>query len=174
MATDLYVYMHKEVRTRQEINRGGAITGVMAGIIMSLFGMFLKGLELAGLLPMRDHLSHTFFGLSRAFEGGLFIALLGMMSHLLFSAAMGLFFAYLTVRIQALSKLILAGVGFGVGLWAFLTLLLFPMVSPAIAQVSNPSFLQLLTYLIFGLSLALTPYFESKTGKQHEIKTTRR
>jgi hypothetical protein len=169
MATDTTIYLQNQLRAKQEVNRGGALTGTVAGIIMSVFAMTVNLLQLAGFFQPVQYVSTTFFGLSLTFRGGLFIALLGMMSHLLFSTLMGVLFAYLTVRLSSWGKLILSGLGFSFLLWLILAFLLLPILSPAI----GPSFPQMLTFLVFGLALVLTPYFEAKIAHRNELKANR-
>jgi hypothetical protein len=93
-----------------------------------------------------------------AFEGGLDIALLGLLFH--FVIAMGwtilFFFAYEKVKILQLNKFIV-GIGYGIFVWLGMNLIVLPLSRiPPLTYRLTPTLIMIAIHMfVIGLSISL-------------------
>lgn len=145
---------------RDSLWQGGALTGITAGLIMALIAMifgYVMGMDF-WLLPKM--IAATFLG-ADALTGGVGSVILGLIVHLVVAAAYGILFAFLTPRITSPSSDFGLGIAYGVIIWAVMTFIVLPLFNDLMRErVALIPFTWFINHLVFGASLAMTPYFE--------------
>jgi len=145
---------------RETIWRGGPVTGVIAGVIMAFVAMLTTAAQGLGFWLVPKMIAATFLGVD-ALVGGAGAIILGVIIHLIVSALFGLLFAFLTPRIISASSDFGLGIIYGVIIWAVMTFIILPIGNEVMRdRVALMPFAWFVQHLVFGGSLALTPYFE--------------
>lgn len=145
---------------RESIWRGGPVAGIIAGIIMAIVSMLITAAMGMGFWLVPKMIAATFLGVD-ALVGGAGAVILGVIVHLIVSAILGLIFAFLTPRIISASSDFGLGIVFGVVVWAVMTFIVLPLINDVMRdRVALMPFAWFIEHLVFGGSLALTPYFE--------------
>lgn len=151
MATQVLYPPSERART---IAMSGAGAGALAGLGMALWlAVYAGGVGLGFWLPLHA-IGALFYGpvaLVRADA-----AALGLLTHLLFAAALGTLFFLAAPRGATRGALYLGGAAFGMGVWLVMTFLVVPIVNPTLhARIALTQTSWLIGHFVFGLVLAV-------------------
>jgi uncharacterized membrane protein YagU involved in acid resistance len=138
---------------------GGAIAGVLAGIVMGIASMFVAAHNGQGMLSPLYMIGGLFWGVN-ALIGGHGVALVGLISHLVFSGVVGAIFALMTRGTESIGPAFVGGLAFGIMVWAVMTYLVQPWANPTMNdRVELTQGWWFIEHLVFGGMLFTTPIF---------------
>jgi hypothetical protein len=134
---------------------GGAFAGVLAGIIMGFAASAYAGSIGAGWsLPMQN-VAATYYG-PMAYVGGAGVTAVGVFTHLAISAALGVIFAALTLKLRSVISTFWLGIAYGIAVWAFNTYVTLVVVNETmLARVALISVFWFFVHWIYGGFLGL-------------------
>ncbi len=134
----------------------GIIGGIVAGIAMAMVAMVWMALAGQGFWKPMDVIASILLGKS-AIQAGFQVVpeLLGMMIHLVLSAAFGLVFAFVVARTSWSSGAIVgAALAYGLLLWIVNVVIIDTLFIPAGLSLA-PTPLMVVVHLVYGLVLGL-------------------
>lgn len=136
---------------------GGAIAGIIAALIMAFVAMTrASSLGFEFFLPMKQ-VAATLYGVD-ALIAGTAVAVVGLVVHLLNSAAWGAVFGLLIGDRFSLLVTLLAGLVWGVVVWGVMTWLVLPRANGVMFDrvMVMPTW-WFVYHLVFGGALVMTP-----------------
>ncbi|MBC75655.1 MAG: hypothetical protein CME64_06535 [Halobacteriovoraceae bacterium] len=158
-------------RTKSLVEAGilaGAFGGACMAIVANLGAFYLES-DFWG--PMKN-VSAIFLG-DGAQQGSIGVILVGIATHFLFSIVWGIVFAFLTKRVTSSSSEVVAGIIFGGAVWAIMTYLFLPVVSPeVIVAREGMEGWWFGCHLVFGFGLGITAPL--KRNLEREVAPRRR
>ena len=134
----------------REIASSGALAGLAGGVMMVFYLMLYSDFWGAGFgLPLRLF-GATFFGVD-ALIGGVGVMLVGLLLHLVVSAALGILYALIPRPTTTTFHSLLGGIGFGVAVLIVSTFLVLPAADPVLrARVALTPMAWFLSHAIYG------------------------
>lgn len=136
---------------------GGALGGVIGGIVMAMFAMGVAAMKHLGYLMPLKLIAATLFG-TEALRGGAGVLLVGLMIHMVASVAWGIIFAAVFRKELSPSNGIPIGAGFGIFVWAVMTFVVLPLVNPIMREsVSMMPGGWFIGHVLFGMGVGLAP-----------------
>jgi hypothetical protein len=134
---------------------GGAFAGVLAGIIMGFSASAYAGAIGAGWpLPMQN-VAATYYG-PMAYVGAAGVTAIGVFTHLAVSAAFGVIFAALTLKLRSVKSTFWLGIAYGTAVWAFNTYVTLAVINETMwARVAMISVFWFFVHWIYGGFLGL-------------------
>lgn len=143
---------------------GGLRAGLFAGVVMLVVGMIISAASGAGFWTPLRLAAASVLGVD-ALIGGFGAALLGLALHLGAAAFFGVVFAALVDRDLAADRALLAGLVYGVGVWAFMTYAGLPAFDrtmlPRVRLAPGAWFVM---HLVYGACLWQTPDYKWRYG----------
>ncbi len=140
----------------KSIVEAGILAGAFGGACMALaanLGAFYLESDFWG--PMKN-VSAVFLG-EGAQQGSFAVILVGAATHFLFSIIWGVIFSFITKRVTSSSSEVVAGILFGGAVWAFMTYLFLPVVSPEVIVAREGMEGWWFGYhMVFGFGLGIT------------------
>jgi hypothetical protein len=137
---------------------GGAIAGILAGIVMAMAAMFYAAANGSRFwLPVRS-IAATWYG-ANALAGGAGILIVGLVTHLGTSAFGGVVFAALPSSRKSATAALLSGLVWGVVVWAIMSFAVMPWLNPTMyaGTVGREPGWWFVFHLIYGGTLVVTP-----------------
>jgi hypothetical protein len=157
-------YLHQDHKETTALFYGGAVAGMVAGIIMAMVSMVTNYFTGAGFFLSVKLIAATFLGVD-SIIGGAFAIMLGMILHLVTSAMWGVVFAFITAKVKSLVGLFASAILFSVFVWAAMTFVSLPILNEVMSERVDMIPVQwFINHLIFGMGLLLAPYFEYKNA----------
>lgn len=133
-------------------SRDGAIGGIAGGVLMGMFSMVaFPLLGIGGFWQPMNLIAAVFnqeWGTVTGFR--MLPVVLGMMIHLMMSAALGALFAWAAARRPG--KLLLKAIAAALVIWILSDFLVLPFLDPILTRVF-PEWLFALVHVMFGLGL---------------------
>lgn len=129
----------------------GTLAGLLGGIVMNAANLFAYHVLRITTLRHYDWVGQVLYGhLPRALPDRLFALII----HLLWTAGVGVFFAYLAPLVTTRYRLF-RGAAFGVGLWMLVTSLSYVIQTPNPLKVNwTSNATNLVTATLLGLTIA--------------------
>ena len=142
--------------TAKEIAGAGAAAGIIGGMLMAMAMMIATAAGGMGFLAPLRLIAATFFGQDAMTGAGPLVV--GLMVHMMNSIVFGLIFAALAGRRLPPLQAVMAGVAFGIAIWAAMTFMGLPLVNPMmrerVAMMPVPWFV---AHVAFGMGLGTAP-----------------
>jgi hypothetical protein len=137
-----------------------AVAGVVAGMAMAMVAMVIAAIAGDGFWAPPRALTGTLFGAEYAGSGfALGSVVVGMIVHMMLSAAFGVVYALLVglaTRALGVGPQVAAGMAWGLVLWAVNTFLIAPRLSGGeLMTEAMPAWTWLAVHLLFGAMLGL-------------------
>jgi hypothetical protein len=137
-----------------------AVAGVVAGIVMAMAAMVIAAIAGHGFWAPPRAITGTVFGAEYAGSGfAVGSVVVGMMLHMMLSAAFGVVYALLVglaTRTLATGPQVVAGMAWGLVLWAVNTFLIAPQLAGGeLLTEAMPAWTWLVVHLLFGAMLGL-------------------
>jgi hypothetical protein len=146
----------KSKSERSHVLKGGAVAGLVGGLVIALIGILGNLAEGRGFWVGLKGASAPFLGASRAYTPG-FDAnaiLLGVIGHFLIALIWGVLFGVFVYGASRLTT-VLAGLAWGLVVWVGMFLLVLPMVGLRQMAHGVPVGAAIVQHLIFGVATAL-------------------
>lgn len=145
--------------TNRDILIVGAAAGLMAGIAMGMWAMLTSVWHGVGLLSSFEMIGASFTGATTA-PAGLGSAFYGLLLHAGTAAGLGILFTAFLPFSATTRFATAAGLGFGAVVLIAMTLVVTPLVNPALRDGVNAIPKSwVIQHLIFGLTLGVVPNF---------------
>lgn len=146
----------------------GVLSGILAGIVMGVLAMFVSRMEGQGLLAPLYQIGALFWGVN-ALVGGLSVAFVGLITHLVISGILGGIFAALTEGQHGPGPAFVGGIAYGITVWAVMTFLVQPWANPTMSdRTALTQGWWFLEHLAFGGMLFTTPLIARAMTKRSE------
>jgi hypothetical protein len=146
------------VRNKQEVGTaisGGIVGGVAGGIAIALVLAFLAFTSTGDVWPALKGAGYPFLGDRAAAPGfDLLAVLIGVASHFAVSIVWGVLFGLLFYGISRAATVI-AGVAWGIVVWAGMYFVVLPAVGLGAMAASAPRALSLIQHMIFGAGVGV-------------------
>jgi uncharacterized membrane protein YagU involved in acid resistance len=147
---------------------GGAVAGIIAGIMMAMYAMLASATFLGqGLFTPLYGIASPLLGpaaMMQSMKQGIYFAggpaLLGLVIHMMWAALYGIIFALVASALHLKGVLaVMAGLVYGLLIFLVMSYIVLPVVGAGgmPGMVGYPSFI--LEHLIFGMVLGLWPVF---------------
>lgn len=135
---------------------GGAAAGMIAGAAMAMVAMIRAAAVGLGFWLPPKQIAGVIYGVDALIGGGSAVAL-GLLIHMVMSAAAGILFALVAYRLSTMTSL-LVGMVYGVLVWAVMTWLALPLVNQVMLDrvMVMPNW-WFVYHLIFGGMLIVVP-----------------
>jgi hypothetical protein len=135
--------------------KGGVAAGLFAGLVLSLFMLFLNLISGTDVWQGMKGAGAPFLGERAAQPGFDFFAVwVGLFCHFLVSVAWRLIFGVLAYGLSKRNT-ILFGAAFGIVVWLGMYYVLLPLVGMGQVAVSTPIGMAVLTHVLFGAMLGI-------------------
>ena len=153
---------------------GGALSGVISGLVLGIILMLYYASHGEGFTFPLKLIAASIFGVN-ALMGGVGCVAVGLIIHLAGSAALGVLFAFLTQKVFSAETSLSVGILFGFCTWLAMTYVMLPWLDPVMkARADMASGWWFGCFMVYGMFLVLTPYFELKTAPRHFLGIARR
>jgi hypothetical protein len=140
----------------REIVGAGAVAGIIGGILMAMIMMMATAAGGIGLFAPLRLIAATFYGKDAMVGGG--PLLVGLMGHMMNSMVFGVIFAWIARRRLAAFPALMAGVAFGVAIWAIMTFGGLPMLNPMMRErVAMMPVAWFIAHVAFGMGVGSAP-----------------
>lgn len=140
----------------KEIIGAGLVAGIIGGMLMAMIMMMATAAGGMGFLAPLRLIAATFYGKDAMAGGG--PLLVGLMVHMMNSMVFGVIFAWLAGRERAPLPALMAGVAFGVAIWAVMTFGGLPMLNPMMRErVAMMPLAWFVAHVAFGMGLGSGP-----------------
>ena len=152
---------------------GGAISGIIAGIVMAMFSMGYPGMTGMGFLAPLRLIAATLYGVD-ALIGGSDVLMAGLIIHMMVSAVFGIIFAALLPRTAGGGTAFGLGIIYGIIIWGVMGYLVVPIVNPTMSvRIPVMAGAFWFEHVVFGMFLATTPSLVRSLSRRPPSKTTR-
>jgi hypothetical protein len=139
-----------------EIIKAGVVAGIIGGMLMAMIMMVATAAGGMGLLAPLRLIAATFYGKDAMTGGGPLIV--GLMVHMMNSMVFGVLFAWIAGRRLATLPALMAGVAFGVAIWAIMTFGGLPMLNPMMREsVAMMPVAWFIAHVAFGMGVGSAP-----------------
>ncbi len=163
----------RTTRDARGIIVGGGIAGIIAGIVMAMFAMGYAGMMGMGWLTPLRLIAATLYGVD-ALIGGSGVLLIGLIIHMMASAAFGIIFAALLPARASAGAAFGGGLLWGFFVWVIMTFAVISWLNPTMAaRVSLISGAWFFEHLVFGAVLAITPGQVRSLSAEHSPAVVR-
>lgn len=143
---------------------GGIRVGLSAGLVMALAGMFVSAATGAGFWTPMRLLAASLMGVD-ALIGGFGAILLGLVLHFAVAAFWGVVFTALVDRDLTADRALVAGLVFGVAVWAVMTYAGLPLLDRTmLPRVKLAPATWFVMHLVYGVCLWRAPEFKWRYG----------
>jgi hypothetical protein len=143
--------------TGRSKSAGGALAGIVAGLVMAVVMMIYFSVMGAGFWYPVENIAAVFFGID-ALLGGAGVVIVGLLTHLLVSALLGMLFASLLQPRTSTGAAFFGGLAYGIGVWVVMTYIILPIFNPTMsARMAVTAGFWFFSHLIYGGFLAFTP-----------------
>jgi hypothetical protein len=140
----------------REIVGTGVVAGIIGGMLMAMIMMVATAAGGMGLLAPLRLIAATFYGKDAMTGGGPLIV--GLMVHMMNSMVFGVLFAWTAGRRLAALPALMAGVAFGVAIWAVMTFGGLPMLNPMMRErVAMMPVVWFVAHVAFGMGVGSAP-----------------
>jgi hypothetical protein len=155
-------YMQKSDKAHGTLLQGGALGGILAGMLMLLammIGYAFRGFPVPHTLKL---ISATIMG-EGAVTGSFGAIFLGLLLHLMTASAWGIIFAYLIANLKSFKSLLVSAISFGFAVWLLMGVMTLPVLNPVMAERMGLVPIQwLMVHLVYGLGLVFVPLLEAQ------------
>jgi hypothetical protein len=155
-------YMQKTNKAHGTLLQGGALGGILAGMLMLLAMMIayaFRGFPVPHTLKL---ISATILG-EDAVTGGLGAIGLGLLLHLMTASLWGIIFAYLIANLKSFRALLVSALVYGFSVWLLMGVMSLSLFNPVMAERMGLVPLQwLVVHLVYGLGLIFVPLLEAQ------------
>ena len=139
-----------------EIVKAGVVAGIVGGLLMAMIMMIATAAGGMGLLAPLRLIAATFYGKEAMAGGGALTV--GLMVHMMNSMVFGVLFAWIAGRRLAAPQAVMAGVAFGLAIWAVMTFAGLPMLNPMMRErVAVMPVAWFIAHLAFGMGVGSAP-----------------
>jgi hypothetical protein len=140
----------------KEIIGAGVVAGIIGGMLMAMIMMMATAAGGMGLFAPLRLIAAMFYGKDAMTAGG--PLLVGLMVHMMNSMVFGVLFAWIVGRRLAAFPALMAGVTFGVAIWAVMTFGGLPMLNPMMRErVAMMPVAWFVAHLAFGMGVGSAP-----------------
>jgi hypothetical protein len=137
----------------REIIVAGVVAGIIGGMLMAMIMMMATAAGGMGLFAPLRLIAATFYG-KDAMAGGAPL-IVGLIVHMMNSMVFGVIFAWIAGRRRAAFPALMAGVAFGVAIWAVMTFGGLPMLNPMMRErVVMMPVAWFIAHLAFGMGVS--------------------
>jgi hypothetical protein len=149
-----------------EIFKAGVISGLIGGALMAAWAMVATSALGLGPFAVPQLIGAAFRGPEALLKGASTIAL-GVMLHLIVSAAFGVLFTMLVRRDTPRGIAVLAGVAYALGVFVLMTFVVVPVVNPVMSnRVSMMIGTVLMMHVLYGIALGLAPTLRRRFSRR--------
>ena len=140
----------------KEIVTGGVVAGIIGGMLMAMIMMMATAAGGMGFLAPLRLIAATVYGGEAMTGGGPLIV--GLMIHMMNSMVFGVIFAWIVGRRPAAFPALMAGVAFGVAIWAVMTFGGLPMLNHLMRErVAMMPVAWFIAHVAFGMGVGSAP-----------------
>ena len=140
----------------KEVVGAGVVAGIIGGMLMAMIMMMATAAGGMGLLAPLRLIAATFYGKEAMSGGG--PLLVGLMIHMMNSMVFGVIFAWIAGDRRATLPALMAGMAFGVAIWAVMILVGLPMLNPIMRErLAMMPVAWFIAHLAFGMGLGSAP-----------------
>lgn len=156
--------IHTEPRTASASLMGGAIAGIVGGILMAIFAMLYATATGMGFFGPLRMIAATLYG-EGAMTAGADALLVGLIIHVVVSAFWGAIFGLLARRVTTAGAATGLGVLFAIGVLVLMTFIVVPIVNPVMhTEIPKMPVAWFIEHALFGVGLGLLPAFRRRIG----------
>ena len=152
----------------------GALLGMVAGLIMGVFAMIVSAaaLFLPWYAPPRVFATMVMGrdALANILEFKVVPFVVGLVVVLVLTGLLGMIFALLLRRYES-GRIVLAGVFYGLTVWALLQYFVLPLLFPLVAEKGFPPLWYAITFGVYGLTLGVLFAFARRSSPDNAIRT---
>jgi hypothetical protein len=140
----------------REVIGAGVVAGIIGGMLMAMIMMVATAAGGMGLLAPLRLIAATFYGKDAMAGGG--PLLVGLMVHMMNSMVFGVIFAWIAGSRRAALPALMAGVAFGIAIWAVTTFGGLPMLNPMMRErVAMMPVAWFIAHMAFGMGVGSAP-----------------
>ena len=144
--------------TRPAISMRSLVPGLVAGMVIGMWEMVVEAIIGAGFLAPLVFIAATVLrnlqGVAVPVPFDLVAAVVGLMGHMMNAVIIGLIFAFLIApRVHSLGGKVVAGIVYGVLIFAMMWFVVLPLVDPVMLKLNVATFF--VGHMMFGAVLGL-------------------
>lgn len=140
----------------KEMVTGGVVAGIIGGMLMAMVMMMATAAGGMGFLTPLRLIAATFYGKDAMTGGGPLIV--GLVMHMMNAMVFGVIFAWIAGRRLPAMQALMAGVAFGVAIWAVVTFGGLPMLNPMMRErVAMMAVAWFMAHVAFGIGVGSAP-----------------